>query len=139
MEKEKHPALETKKEKVDASLPQMTGVSLDPAIQAAIQAAVSSAVASVVGQLVQQAPQLNVAPAPIAVRPTRLNPNPPPPQTDYKTKLKGIPVEPGQDLRHVHPAEINAWFRGIEERAKQRMMEQGGRNGTQANMSWTRG
>lgn len=125
----KHPALEEKKVEV---------VGLDPAIQAAIQAAVSNAVTLIVGQMAQ-APVINHAAAPLAVRPTRLNPNPPPDNSDYKVRLKGIPVEPGQDLRHVHPAEINAWFRGIEERAKERLRAQGLRNGTQADMSWTRG
>lgn len=128
MEKEKHPALDAKKE----------DKALDPAIQAAIAAAVSSAVSAIVGQLAVNTPaQINEAP--LAVRPTRLNPNQPPANSDYKTKLKGIPVEPGQDLRHVHPLEIAAWFRGIEERAIARMKSQGIRSGTQADMSWTRG
>jgi hypothetical protein len=56
----------------------------------------------------------------------------------YVSKLKGIPVQEGQDLRHVHPSVIQTWFNNVESRWKdQYNKKQVG--GSPVNMNWTRG
>lgn len=113
--------------------------SIDPQTQALIDAAVKNAVAAALSQLTPSHPTGSNEIVQSAPK-TALNPNPPPPPstTPYKIKLKGIPVEPGQDLRHVHPQVIKNWFHSVEQRWKDsynaRKMD-----GQPSNMSWTRG
>ena len=68
-------------------------------------------------------------------------PNPVPPAAQnghYVSKLKGIPVEPGQDLRHVHPSVIQNWFNTIENRWKEAYNKRK-IGGAPVDLSWTRG
>ena len=106
---------------------------LDPAILAAINAAVVSSVKAIVEHL-----KPTVAPAPMTLAPQLQAPYVPP-YVPYNTKLQGIPVEAGQDLRHVHPSVINQWFANVEQRAKDRIKAQGNRSGLQSAMTIGRG
>jgi hypothetical protein len=96
---------------------------LDPAILAMIQESVKVAVAALVPEVIAAvAPKPTVASEPLLqpVVATKMNPNPPPAQQPvYKTRLQGIPVNSGQDLRHVHPQEIKNWFARLENRWKE--------------------
>jgi len=106
----------------EAPLPAVSGVPiefppLDPAILAHITQAIQASIGAIAAQL---------APKPVEVpghvpSNTLKNPNPPPAQSVHTTKLKGIPVEPGEDLRHVHPNVINAWFHNLESRWKEQL------------------
>jgi hypothetical protein len=107
---------------------------LDPRLLDAINQAVLGAVKSIVAQVVPQ-PQSNLSSH--ITQPQPLQANGLPPMRKPVSKLKGIPVEQGQDLRHVPAWKINEWFRDIEIKAQQRIKEQG--KSMQAQMSWTRG
>jgi hypothetical protein len=113
---------------------------LDPAILAAIQAAVTQSVSATVQAVMSQlAPKPQAQPANDA--PSALvNPNAPAPGTNgnYVSKLKGIPVQPGQDLRHVHPSVIQGWFNTVESRWKEQYNKRK-MGGAPVDMSWTRG
>jgi hypothetical protein len=114
---------------------QPLGTQLDPAILAAIQAAVVGSVKEIVAAL-------KPATAPVSAAPAQDNRYPTPyvpPYESYKSKLTGIPVEPGQDLRHVHLMRINEWVRNIEARAAERLKAAGLRNGLQTTMTIGRG
>ena len=102
---------------------------LDPAILAAINQAVTGAVKVIVDQLkpAQASPQAQGAskyPTPYV-----------PPTQPYRSKLQGIPVQAGQDLRHVHPLVIREWFGQIQARAIQRLAAQSKRQGIESHMS----
>jgi hypothetical protein len=107
---------------------------LDPAMLAAIQAAVQSAVGTIVASLGIGNPQAQKAPQTAPNVPQVNNGM----QPSYVSKLKGIPVEPGQDLRHVHPSVINDWFNVIETRWKENYNKKMVA-GSPVNMNWTRG
>jgi len=87
---------------------------LDPQVLAAINEAVSGAVKSIVEQLKPQTPT-QVAPAAKPVPQSNFGNN----STNYVTKLKGIPVEPGEDLRHVSRDIVQKWFLQVEARWKE--------------------
>jgi hypothetical protein len=117
--------------------PQTAAPVLDPAILAAIQAAVVGSVKEIVAAL---KPVTGAAPqAMVPTQDTRYPMPYVPPYEEYKSKLKGIPVEAGQDLRHVHPMRINEWFRNIELRAAERLKAAGLKNGLQTTMTIGRG
>jgi hypothetical protein len=107
-------------------------MALDPAILDAINQAVAGAVKTIVAQVV---PQQQVQAASTVAQPQASNGLPP--MRKPISRLKGIPVEPGQDLRHVPAWRINEWFRDIEIKAQERIKQQG--RSMQAEMSWTRG
>ncbi len=92
-------------DKIDSELP--------PAIVMAIKEIVSAAMSELIKSSapVPLAPQTLPAPSNAVI--------PPLVQAGYVSKLKGIPVQPGQDLRHVHPQEIKNWFAAIENRWKE--------------------
>src|SRR5580700_10248150 len=99
-------------------------VEVKPAfLDADVQAAVNAAIGAVVPELLKALAPQAVNPSVPVVQPnsitTMMNPNPPQPAVAYKTKLKGIPVHPGMDLRHVHPQEIKNWFARLENRWKE--------------------
>ncbi len=116
-------------------------VSLDANIMSAIQATVQEAMKTAVGVIVEQLKPstLPSTPAPaISVRNAGA-PNPAPVNNgNYVSKLKGIPVEPGQDLRHVHSSVIHAWFQSIENRWKESYNKRKV-GGAPVDLSWTRG
>jgi hypothetical protein len=107
-------------------------MALSPEVLKAIQSAVEGAVATIAAKMTSvQHPSDFVAPPPSA-KPVV------PIQAPYESKLKGIPVEAGQDLRHVPTDVIHAWF------AKQEHKWKDGYNrrkvaGEQVSMGWTRG
>lgn len=106
---------------------------VDPAIQNAINQAVAGAVSAIMEKLMQPSanlPALNTAQPQASSHAL-------PPMRQPIAKLKGIPVEEGQDLRHVPAWRINEWFRNIELNAQKRVALQG--KAMQAEMSWTRG
>ncbi len=108
---------------------------LDPAILAAINAAVVGSVNTIVAALKP------ATPAPVPLTPGNPQYAKPyvPPYEPYKVRLKGIPVQPGEDLRHVHPQLIRNWFAQVENRWKERMKAQGARNGLQTSLTLTQG
>lgn len=111
-----------------------------PALDSAILDAINQAVMGAVKTIVEQVKTVPAPQSPVSAPTSAYGAPPAPPSNQpYVPKLKGIPVEPGQDLRHVHPTVIQGWFDGIENRWKQRMRERGAANGTQANVGWTRG
>lgn len=115
-------------------------LALEPAILAAIQAAVTQSVsATVQAVMTQLAPKAQPAPVNDAAS-TLVNPNAPAPGTNghYVSKLKGIPVQPGQDLRHVHPSVVQGWFNTVESRWKEQYNKRK-MGGAPVDMSWTRG
>lgn len=115
---------------------------LTPEMLKAIQEIVSASVGEVMKQVVAQ-PQAQTPSTAATVGTDAsglplLNPRQPPKQSVYKTRLQGIPVEEGQDLRHVHPARISAWFQNVEQRWKQQMNDRKV-SGSAVNLGWTRG
>lgn len=56
----------------------------------------------------------------------------------YQSTLKGAPVQPGQDWRHLTPEQRRQWFSNLEYRWKQQYntRQQGGQP---VSMGWTRG
>ena len=110
---------------------------LDPYVLAAIQAAVKDSIGSIMAQVMPRAQATQTPSLPV---PNAGAPNPAPIYSDgtYTSKLKGIPVAEGQDLRHVHPSVIQNWFNTVESRWKdQYNKKQVG--GAPVNMNWTRG
>lgn len=115
---------------------------IDPALLAAIQAAVSQ---SVKEQLAQQTPQPQV-PAPhinqsVSAKPVASIAAPLPLNTltgNYTSKLKGIPVNPGEDLRHVPKHIVEQWFHGVETRWKDQYNKRKV-GGAPVDLNWTRG
>ena len=125
------PVKQTQKQAVEQSAPvKQAPAALDPAILAAINAAVSAAVVQTIAAM-----QPVAAPAaPAATLPAQAQQGKP----AYTPRLKGIEVQPGQDLRHVHPNVINDWFNNLENRWKEQYnKKQVG--GKPVNMNWTRG
>lgn len=110
-----------------------TPVTLDPAVLDAIKQAVGSAIAAIAVTPAQQA-----TPASKALPTQNLRPNVPKDQP-YVTRLKGIPVEPGEDLRHVPANVVKAWFHNLEERWKENYNRKKVSDGSPVNVSWTRG
>lgn len=104
----------------------------DPALLAMIQETVAAAVGQAVGAIVEQ---LRPAAAPVfapAVPPVTQQ------RSHYKPKLQGIPVEPGQDMRHVPTDVINNWFNTLEQRWRD-IYNKKSHLGKPADMNWTRG
>jgi hypothetical protein len=123
------------------STPAVGKPALDPAVMAAIQVAVSTAMSALITELKPAVAALPGATTPamtdgVAHVPAR--PKPVLAQSVYKTKLQGIPVNPGEDLRYVPAAEINAWFAKVERRWQERMNNQKMGDGA-VNVNWTRG
>jgi hypothetical protein len=110
-------------------------LALDPAILAAINAAVVGSVKEIVNALKPATP----APLPPTQGDPRFAKPYVPPYEPYKVRLKGIAVQPGEDLRHVHPQIIRQWFAQVENRWKERMKAQGSRNGLQTSLTLTQG
>lgn len=134
---QKLPEKSEKTENSENPIDKVAMAPIDPALLAAINAAVTHAVSGIVKQLAPQtAPQVNPVPSPTVN--TLKNPMPVPQQAAYKSKLQGIPVEPGEDLRHVHPNVIHAWFRNLEDRWKAQYNNKKVGN-EPVNVSWTRG
>lgn len=120
-------------------------LTLDPTIMAAIQASVEVAMKSAVGVILEQLKPATLPSTPAPSIPVRNAGAPTPiPQVgqlsngNYVSKLKGIPVEPGQDLRHVHPGVIQNWFNTVENRWKEQYNKRK-MGGAPVDLSWTRG
>ena len=118
-------------------------VPLDATVMAAIQATVQAAMKEAVGIIVEQlkpdtlpktpAPSIPVVNAGAPRASSHFDKN-----GNYVSKLKGIPVEEGQDLRDVNPNVIRNWFSSIENRWKEQMNARK-IGGTPVEMGWTRG
>ena len=115
---------------------------LDPMVMSAIQATVAAAMKEAVGTIIEQLKPATLPHTPAPAIPVRNagapNPSVPIQNGNYVSKLKGIPVEEGQDLRHVHPAVIQQWFNTVETRWKENYNK---RNigGKPVDLNWTRG
>lgn len=129
--------------KVEAApAPVAAPVALDPSVMAAIQATVEVAMKTAVGVIIEQLKPATLPSSPAPSIPVR-NAGAPPetgqlPNGNYVSKLKGIPVEPGQDLRHVHPGVIQNWFNTVENRWKEQYNKRK-LGGAPVDLSWTRG
>jgi hypothetical protein len=133
--------VETQEPKVAAPEPQVAPVVLDPHVMLAIQTSVQEAMKTAVGIIVEQLKPSTLPSTPAPAIPVRNAgaPNPAPVNNgNYVSKLKGIPVEPGQDLRHVHPSVIQNWFNTVENRWKEAYNKRK-IGGAPVDMSWTRG
>jgi hypothetical protein len=116
-------------------------LSLDPTVMAAIQASVEVAMKAAVGTILEQLKPATLPLTPAPAIPVRNAgaPNPAPaPQQNYVPRLQGIPVEPHQDLRDVHPGVIQQWFQNIENRWKENFNKRKVA-GSPVELSWTRG
>jgi hypothetical protein len=117
---------------------------LDPIVMLAIQETVAVAMKQAVGTILEQLKPATIPATPAPAIPVRNagapNPSNPVPSNNgnYVSKLKGIPVEPGQDLRHVHPAVVNEWFSKVESRWKENYNKKK-MGGAPVDLSWTRG
>lgn len=124
--------------KVEAEQPK---VALEANVMSAIQASVEVAMKAAVGTILEQLKPATLPSTPAPAIPVRNagapNPAPVKPQ-NYVPKLQGIPVEPHQDLRDVHPGVIQQWFQNIENRWKENFNKRKVA-GSPVELSWTRG
>jgi hypothetical protein len=77
-------------------------------------------------------------PAPTTDAPRLTSPQPNKQLPHRMGKLQGIPVQEGQDIRHVPREVINEWFSNLEDRWKQKH-NAFKKLGTPVNMSLSRG
>lgn len=85
---------------------------LSPEIESAIRSEIQKSIGAAIREALKQSEPAKAMTQAAAAQQV-------PQQAPYKTKLQGIPVEPGQDLRHVHPDVIRTWFANIENRWKE--------------------
>jgi hypothetical protein len=118
-----------------------TSPTLSPEILAAIAATVQAAMQPVLEMLTKPttAPRAPTPPAAMQESTTHYGNGSPKPNTNtWVSKLKGIPVEEGQDMRHVKREVIQGWFSNVEQRWKEKVNSQRA-GGQPVNMNWTRG
>lgn len=125
----------SEKEKIFVAEKPKEKPALSPEMLLAIQEAVAASVSTIVKQLMPVTPIAASASVPLAM--TQPAPQVPQ-QAGYVSKLKGIEVELGQDLRHVGAERIRNWFAGVEQRWKQQYNKRQIAGGA-VDMSWTRG